>query len=123
MSEGGSGGALAIGVGDHVFMFENSIYAILSPEGFASIIYKDSSKADTAANLMKLTAEDLKRFKVIDTIIKEKDESYNENLKLKEDLSKANTDINQFQINLSELNIQMKRTEIMHLLICLFFLF
>jgi len=73
LSEGGSGGALAIGVGDHVFMFENSIYAILSPEGFASIIYKDSSKADTAANLMKLTAEDLKRFKVIDTIIKEKE--------------------------------------------------
>jgi len=73
LSEGGSGGALAIGVGDHIFMFENSIYAILSPEGFASIIYKDSTKADVAANLMKLTAEDLKKFGVIDTIIKEKD--------------------------------------------------
>ncbi len=73
LSEGGSGGALAIGVGDHVFMFENSIYAILSPEGFASIIYKDSEKADYAASIMKLTAEDLKAFNVIDTIIKEQE--------------------------------------------------
>jgi acetyl-CoA carboxylase carboxyl transferase subunit alpha len=52
-----------------VLMFENSIYAILSPEGYASIIYKDASKADHAAELMKLTAEDLKRFGIIDTII------------------------------------------------------
>ncbi len=73
LSEGGSGGALAIGVGDHIFMFENSIYAILSPEGFASIIYKDSTKADHAASIMKLTADDLKGFGVIDTIIKEKE--------------------------------------------------
>ncbi len=71
LSEGGSGGALAIGIGDHIFMFENSIYSILSPEGFASIIYKDSAKADYAASIMKLTAEDLMKFNVIDTIIYE----------------------------------------------------
>lgn len=71
LSEGGSGGALAIGVGDHILMFENSIYAILSPEGYASIIYKDSQKADIAANLMKLTAQDLLSFGVIDQIINE----------------------------------------------------
>jgi len=71
LSEGGSGGALAIGVGDTVMMFENAIYAILSPEGYASIIYKDATKADKAAELMKLTAEDLKRLGVIDTIITE----------------------------------------------------
>src|SRR5690606_37936366 len=71
LSEGGSGGALAIGVGDHVLMFENSIYAILSPEGYASIIYKDSHKADVAANLMKLTAQDLFAYHVIDEIIPE----------------------------------------------------
>ncbi|MDY0294450.1 MAG: acetyl-CoA carboxylase carboxyltransferase subunit alpha [Acholeplasmataceae bacterium] len=71
LSEGGSGGALAIGVGDAVYMFENSIYAILSPEGYASIIYKDSQKADVAAALMKLTADDLLQFQVIDDIIKE----------------------------------------------------
>ena len=71
LSEGGSGGALAIGVGDEVMMFENSIYAILSPEGFASIVYKDSAKADHAASLMKLTAQDLYDLKVIDHIITE----------------------------------------------------
>lgn len=71
LSEGGSGGALAIGVGDACYMFENSVYAILSPEGYASIIYKDSQKADVAAALMKLTAEDLLRFNVIDAIINE----------------------------------------------------
>lgn len=73
LSEGGSGGALAIGVGDHIFIFENSVYAVLSPEGFASIIYKDSSKADVAASIMKLTAQDLKTYGVIDTIIEEKE--------------------------------------------------
>jgi acetyl-CoA carboxylase carboxyl transferase subunit alpha len=71
LSEGGSGGALAIGVGDHIMMFENSVYAILSPEGYASIIYKDSQKADVAAQLMKLTASDLASFGVIDQIILE----------------------------------------------------
>lgn len=71
LSEGGSGGALAIGVGDKIMMFENSVYAILSPEGYASIIYKDSQKADLAAHLMKLTAQDLLDFNVIDEIISE----------------------------------------------------
>ncbi len=71
LGEGGSGGALAIGVSDHLSMFENSIYSILSPEGFASILYKDSQKAPMASELMKLTAKDLKEFKIIDEIIKE----------------------------------------------------
>jgi len=73
LSEGGSGGALAIGVGDRILMFENAIYSILSPEGFASILYKDSSKAEEAATIMKLTAKDLQSFKIIDDIILEKD--------------------------------------------------
>ena len=73
LSEGGSGGALAIGVGDYIMMFENSIYAILSPEGYASIIYKDSQKADVAADLMKLTAQDLMSLGVIDSIILEQE--------------------------------------------------
>ena len=71
IGEGSSGGALAIGVGDRVVMLENSIYSILSPEGFASILYKDSSKAKEAAEDMKATAEDLKKFNIIDEIIKE----------------------------------------------------
>ncbi len=73
LSEGGSGGALAIGVGDHIMMYENAIYSILSPEGFASILYKDSSKASEAAEIMKLTAHDLHELKIIDEVIKEKE--------------------------------------------------
>lgn len=73
LSEGGSGGALAIGVGDYIVMFENAIYSILSPEGFASILYKDSSKAEQAAEIMKLTAKDLLEFNIIDEVISEKD--------------------------------------------------
>ncbi len=72
LSEGGSGGALAIGVADQLLMFENSIYSILSPEGFASILYKDSKKANEAAEIMKLSANDLLDLRIIDGIIKEK---------------------------------------------------
>ena len=69
--EGSSGGALAIGVANKVFMLENAVYSVLSPEGFASILWKDSGRASEACELMKLTAEDLFRFKVIDGIIPE----------------------------------------------------
>ena len=71
IGEGSSGGALAIAVGDKIVMLENAIYSILSPEGFASILYKDASKAKEAAEDMKATAEDLKKFGIIDKIIKE----------------------------------------------------
>ena len=66
-----AGGALAIGVGDEILMLENSVYSILSPEGYASILWKDSSKAKEAAEVMKMTAKDLLDFKVIDKIIRE----------------------------------------------------
>ena len=71
IGEGSSGGALAIAVGDRIVMLENAIYSILSPEGFASILYKDSNKAKEAAEDMKATAKDLKSFGIIDKIIKE----------------------------------------------------
>lgn len=73
LSEGGSGGALAIGVGDYIMMYENAIYSILSPEGFASILYKDATKASLAASDMKLTAKDLHDLKIVDYVIKEKE--------------------------------------------------
>ena len=69
--EGNSGGALALGVADRVLMLENAVYAILSPEGFASILWKDSSRHEEACELMKLTAPDLLRLGVIDDIIPE----------------------------------------------------
>jgi len=71
IGEGGSGGALAIGVGNQIFMLENSIYSILSPEGYASILWKDSSRAKEAAEVMKLTSYDLKELEIIDGIIPE----------------------------------------------------
>ena len=71
IGEGSSGGALAIAVGDKIVMLENAVYSILSPEGFASILYKDSTKAKEAAENMKITAEDLKKLNIIDKIINE----------------------------------------------------
>jgi len=82
ISEGGSGGALAIGVADKVYMLENSIYSVLSPEGFASILFKDSTLAKKAASLMKLTSEDLYSFKIIDGIVKEAEAGFHENVEL-----------------------------------------
>lgn len=73
IGEGSSGGALAIGVGDKIVMLENAVYSILSPEGFASILFKDANKAKEAAESMKLTAQDLKNLGIIDQIIKEPD--------------------------------------------------
>jgi acetyl-CoA carboxylase carboxyl transferase subunit alpha len=72
IGEGGSGGALAIGVGDRILMLENSIYSVISPEGCAAILWKDGEKGkEVAAESLKLTAGDLSRLGVIDEIIKE----------------------------------------------------
>ena len=71
IGEGSSGGALALGVTDIIIMLENAIYSILSPEGFASILYKDSSKSSEAAEKMKITSKELKKLGVIDNIVKE----------------------------------------------------
>ena len=71
IGEGSSGGALAIGVGDRVLMLENAVYSILSPEGYASILWKDSTRAEEAAKKMKLTAKDLLELGVIDEVLKE----------------------------------------------------
>ena len=71
IGEGGSGGALAIAVGDVVMMMENSIYSVITPEGCAAILWKDSSKAEQAAEALKLTAPDILEIKVIDEMIPE----------------------------------------------------
>ena len=89
IGEGSSGGALAIGIGDRVIMLENAIYSILSPEGFASILYKDASKAQQAAEDMKITAKDLKSLGIIDEIIKEpKDGAQNDFEKVTKSIKK-----------------------------------
>ncbi len=71
IGEGGSGGALALGVGDEILMMEYAIYSVISPEGCASILWRDTAKAETAAEMMKITAGDLKKFGVVDRIIPE----------------------------------------------------
>jgi len=84
IGEGGSGGALALAVADEVWMLENSVYSVISPEGCASILWKDSSKVKEAAQCLKITAEDLLGFGVIEKIIEEPQNDFNqvyENLK------------------------------------------
>ena len=71
LGEGGSGGALALGVGDEILMMEYAIYSVISPEGCASILWRDTAKAEVAADMMKITAPDLKKFGVIDRIVPE----------------------------------------------------
>lgn len=80
IGEGGSGGALAMAVGNEVWMMENSIYSILSPEGFASILYKDSKKANDAARVMKITAKDLMDLGLIERVIPEEEPACAENI-------------------------------------------
>jgi acetyl-CoA carboxylase carboxyl transferase subunit alpha len=71
LGEGGSGGALAIGIGDRVLMMENAVYSVISPEGCAAILWKDAAKADLAAAALRLTADDLMKFGIIDEIVRE----------------------------------------------------
>src|SRR5687767_6242426 len=73
IGEGGSGGALAIGIGDRVLMMENSVYSVITPEGCAAILWKSAEKADQAAAALRLTASDLKGFGLIDEIVTEKE--------------------------------------------------
>ena len=86
IGEGGSGGALAIGVGDQVLMLENAIYSVISPEGCAAILWKDSGQAERAAEELKLTAPDLKAAGLVDEVIAEPKEgahkSHDETAKL-----------------------------------------
>jgi acetyl-CoA carboxylase carboxyl transferase subunit alpha len=81
IGEGGSGGALGIGVGDRLFMLENAYYSVISPEGCASILWKDANKWEEAAESLKITAEELYRLGVIDEIFPESREGAHTNIK------------------------------------------
>ena len=74
IGEGGSGGALALAVADRVWMLENSVYSVISPEGCASILWKDSARAAEACDVMKITAEDLLEYGLIDGVIQENEQ-------------------------------------------------
>jgi acetyl-CoA carboxylase carboxyl transferase subunit alpha len=86
IGEGGSGGALGLAVADEVWMLENAVYSVISPEGCASILWKDSSRSKEASECLKLTAEDLLGFNVIDRIIPEDDKVF---INIKEWLTSA----------------------------------
>lgn len=99
IGEGGSGGALALAVSDEVWMFENAIYSILSPEGFASILYKNGALAPEAAEHMKITADELQKLNVIESIIEEPLDGAHESFDiligpLKDQLIEKLTDLN-----------------------------
>lgn len=89
IGEGGSGGALAMAVSDEVWMLENAIYSILSPEGFASILYKDGSLAPQVADEMRITATDLQKLNVIEKIIDEPEEGIEHNFEMVTDKLKS----------------------------------
>ena len=82
VGEGGSGGALALAVADEVWSLENAVYSILSPEGFSSILWKDSSKAKEAAKVMKMTAENLYRQNIVEQVFEEPEELTTENIRI-----------------------------------------
>lgn len=105
IGEGSSGGALAISIGNKIIMLENAIYSILSPEGYASILWKDSSRAKEAAEKMKLTAKDLYDFKIIDKIIKEGNRS-KKNINDKTNNSTINSKIEENDFKLTAQSIK-----------------
>lgn len=96
IGEGSSGGALAIGIGDKIFILENAVYSILSPEGYASILWKDSTRAQEAAERMKLTADDLYEFGVIDKVISEEGDFYSD---LKEEIVNSISELRKLDVD------------------------
>ncbi len=93
--EGGSGGALALAVANKVIMLENAVYSVLSPEGFATILWKDGKRRDEAAELMKITADHLLEMEVVDAVIKE--ETLFENLSAS--LEQALTELSEMTVD------------------------
>ena len=102
--EGGSGGALALASGDEVWMLENAVYSILSPEGFAAILWKDSKRAKEAAKVMKLTAEELKEMGMIEQIIDEPEVLTGENVELV--CETLREEMNKFLVKYSNLDVE-----------------
>jgi acetyl-CoA carboxylase carboxyl transferase subunit alpha len=103
LGEGGSGGALAIGVGDRILMMENSVYSVISPEGCAAILWKDSSQANRAAESLRLTAVNLKDLGIIDEII---GEDYEWRLDASDDIHNKSFEEN-FQKTASDLKVSI----------------
>lgn len=107
IGEGGSGGALAIGIGDRILMLENAVYSVISPEGCAAILWKDAARADTAAACLKLTAEELYSLGLIDEIVKEKEKWEYSEKKGDQEIDAVTTNLKSVLVkNLSELTAE-----------------
>ncbi len=109
IGEGGSGGALAMGAANQILMLENSTYSILSPEGFAAILWKDGERADEAAEVMKITADDLKKLKIIDKIISENEDMTVDNME--ETVEELTDSISDFLEHYSNMDREMIKNE------------
>lgn len=104
IGEGGSGGALAIGVGDRVLMMENAVYSVITPEGCAAILWKDAAQAPRAAECLRLTASDLKKFGLVDEVIAEIEDWRMENSEKTESISVVSANLKKvLQRQLAEL--------------------
>lgn len=112
VGEGGSGGALALAVANEVWMMENAVYSILSPEGFAAILWKDGKRAAEAAEVMKLTARDLETYGIIEKVIEEKNPICWDNME--ELLSEMKEEILSFLIKYEEKNPREIREQRYH---------
>ena len=112
IGEGGSGGALALGVGNHIHMLENSTYSVISPEGAAAILWKDASLAKKAAETMKITAPDLKELGIIDEIVSEVEGGAHKNVKSQaEEMEKVITKSLKELLKFSEVELVEHRYE------------
>jgi acetyl-CoA carboxylase carboxyl transferase subunit alpha len=110
IGEGGSGGALGIGIGDHIMMFENSVYTVATPEACAAILWRDSGKAGKAAEALKITAPDLKRLGIVDQIINEPlGGAHRQPLQTAENLKSALIDNLEILSKLSSADLQEQR--------------
>ncbi|HLM60007.1 MAG TPA: carboxyl transferase domain-containing protein, partial [Pyrinomonadaceae bacterium] len=116
LGEGGSGGALAIGIGDRIVMLENAVYSVISPEGCAAILWKDAAQSSRAAASLRLTAEDLLKFGLVDEIVEEPDEwkiPVGENSKNQESFEKIASNLKAILLNglaeLSKLDNEQRR--------------
>lgn len=113
IGEGGSGGALALAVANEVWMLENATYSILSPEGFASILWKDGKRADEAAEVMKITAGDLKNLCMVERVFAENIEREKSEISLTDEETEAAAQLEEYKSDTEQENTEQERSSVL----------
>ena len=113
IGEGGSGGALALAVANEVWMLENATYSILSPEGFASILWKDGKRADEAAEVMKITAGDLKNLCMVERVFAENIEREESEISLTDEETEAAAQLEEYKSDTEQENTEQERSSVL----------